>query len=1646
MQKRKQGLALLLLLTMLVSVLAVPVWADETVYSIKSAQDLVDLGGRDLTGVIELCCDLDMAGQTMESISSFSGIFRGNGYAISNLKIEGERKTVLKWNDPYQGLGLISVGSGRVEDLVLEQPQIQLQAGQSTGVAALIGSVTEGESVVLKNCAVVGGQVQSASEKTTHVGALVGNLVNGSLTISGCFSTADISYTGSKQPSTCYAGGLIGYVSSSDVTVENSAVLGNVASYSGTSGYAGGMIGIINGSNSNKTVSFTHCYMSGAVTGGSAFAFIYTGKYSAPVIQVTDCYYNKEVNSAKLLCFGEKANVTGTVTGINTVDFAALSLGEGFQIRDGFPLPAWYGAASSLTVTVQPEDAQVTLTDEQGTAQTAEQAGNAYTYSLTNGTYTLSVTSQDGEWIPQTVPVVVGKGTREVSVSLKRKTYPLHFAVTPREAQVQLRDENGFITPREDGSYQLVRGSYSYEVTAFGYESAQGEVKVPEEQEVTLSLKETPRYEVRFFLYPASAGGKIQVTNGDTGLVMQGEQGRYRLPEGVYDYQITADGYRTRSGSFAVPGTEELTVTLIAGSSWDGEMTESLSGKGTQEEPYQIRTAGDLARMAQQVNEIAGMDKACYSLEADLDLGYLPWTPVGKTSVAAFRGIFLGNGHQISGLNVSSQDRKAYAYYGLFGCLTDATVKNLTVCGEIYCDESTGLSGGLAGAAVGNTVIEGCAGAVSVSAQARSTAGGLVGLCRKSDEIGYQWLDNTVRLVNCLNRGDVLIFGEDRDPFSQGTAGGLVGYSKNCVQFENCANTGAITGANLAAGICGNMGSAQGDHCHPFLNNCYNSGKISGKMGAYPIYGKNHMAQQYVTGCYTFADCYAQTNSYVTETTGEELTGLLGDGWSREEQVNGGLPYPAGVRVPPYSDELSREAAKYADLLSIPADAKVGDVFSLLTSGAKADEQVQVRFVPTESNYLTLQRDGLLTLKQTNETGAAVTETLTLQLTGDAGRLRRKVTVVIYPSSSARVQLMDRLAGFYGAKTTPSEWVVFDMAAYNAMGGDKAALSEAAKQNYINLAIDELHQSYALATDRAKGEVILGAIGVDTAKLYPVNSKNSFHNGELLRKENFGSSYTTAVWTLLADLQGNVKLSKEQIGRLVKTLRDNQKENGLFGYSYMGNDYTDVDSTGWALAALARFVLSKEDSWGVQAEAQSFVDRALTGLSAELRDNASYGTINSDAMVITGLAALGIDPGSDRRFVKNGCTLADAPMLYVNSDGTGFISAYAEDSQGNQLSEQATEQGFRGLVCLEAFEKYGKKPYQIYAFPRELPSGEKETKVIGKATGKGSVELPPEPSETADNLSVELEIKDGKKTWLNLSMEVKEGATVYHALKKAAEEAGITVIGLEKGYVKGMSYQGTTLSEFDRGENSGWLFSVNGTMPEVGITDYTLHEGDRVVFQYTEDYTKDSHMSSGSSGGGSKPSPSPTPTAAPSPSPEPEWSNPFTDVPADAWYYETVRKVTVSGLFHGVTETLFAPDEPVTRGMFVTLLYRMEQEPEAKSADFTDVPTGAWYEKAVNWAAEQGVVYGVSETLFAPDEPLTREQLAAMLYRYAKAEGETDLSGYEDAASVSPYALPAMKWAVAEKLLTGKTALTLNPQEVATRAETAAILIRYQER
>ena len=178
---------------------------------------------------------------------------------------------------------------------------------------------------------------------------------------------------------------------------------------------------------------------------------------------------------------------------------------------------------------------------------------------------------------------------------------------------------------------------------------------------------------------------------------------------------------------------------------------------------------------------------------------------------------------------------------------------------------------------------------------------------------------------------------------------------------------------------------------------------------------------------------------------------------------------------------------------------------------------------------------------------------------------------------------------------------------------------------------------------------------------------------------------------------------------------------------------------------------------------------------------------------------------------------------------------------------------------------------------------------------------------------------------------------------------------------------------------------------------------------------------------------------------------PFTDVKTGDWFYEAVQYVYDKGMMTGVSADRFAPASTTTRGMIVTILYRLENEPAVSGGSaFTDVESGAWYADAVAWAAANDIVNGTSATTFAPNSPITREQMAAILYRYAAYKGydvsqKADLSGYTDAASISGYAKDALAWANAQKLITGVTDTTLNPQGSATRAQVATILMRLCE-
>lgn len=828
----------------------------------------------------------------------------------------------------------------------------------------------------------------------------------------------------------------------------------------------------------------------------------------------------------------------------------------------------------------------------------------------------------------------------------------------------------------------------------------------------------------------------------------------------------------------------------------------------------------------------------------------MSWTPIGQSWTSPFRGHFDGAGHTISGLNVTN----ARTYYGFFGCLDNAMVEKLTLKGQVYCAEPYARVGGLAGYAIGDVTIRNCGSAVNVSALARGCegVGGLVG--GYEDGIEYKWEDHKMVIENSYNAGNVVCTGTD----ANATIGGLVGGNKNCVQLENCYNAGTVYGPGVqAAGLLGNAGWQTGDNCKPSMKGCYNAGKVVGAEGkAFGLYGKGTIASANLQDCYVEAGTAADTKQGTTlvsdDAARQKMLAKLGNGWTINENKNNGKPYLSGTEPIAADPSLVDELGKYADTITVSANAAVGDALTALKTGVAAATGITAAI--TQSNddiqkgYLTAENHTLKLLKK-NESGAAVTETATLTLTMTKGgiTLSKPISVVIYPAAEKLSSLIDTIANTYTAKS--DEWVVFDMAAYEKLNGKNAKTSGAAKQNYLNLAINALAQNNALASDRAKGELILGALGIDTTKLTPYGGGQAYNNAAKLQAMNMNVSYYTAPWILLADEQGNVKLTDKQVQQLVKILTDNQGANGLCQGAYWGKTYDDIDTTGTALAALARFAKATADPYGVKDKANTFITKALAGLGKEQGENGSFGNVNTDAMVITGLAAIGTNPSD---FKNNNSSLADALTLYVNEGQNGFSSGYAAGTAGEKAQALATEQGFRALVVLEKLKDAKVGMYNIYTGKTSVAENPKTEPELGKTpasargvgTPENSTSKPGGATTSGQNIIAAISIcPDSKTEWLSTTHTLAEGSTAADLIVKALDAAGMQSVGAGSGYVKSITKDGVTLAEKDKGPNSGWMYTVNGKSTQAAINGYTLKTGDMVKLYYVEDYTKDAGSS-----------------------------------------------------------------------------------------------------------------------------------------------------------------------------------------------------------
>lgn len=180
------------------------------------------------------------------------------------------------------------------------------------------------------------------------------------------------------------------------------------------------------------------------------------------------------------------------------------------------------------------------------------------------------------------------------------------------------------------------------------------------------------------------------------------------------------------------------------------------------------------------------------------------------------------------------------------------------------------------------------------------------------------------------------------------------------------------------------------------------------------------------------------------------------------------------------------------------------------------------------------------------------------------------------------------------------------------------------------------------------------------------------------------------------------------------------------------------------------------------------------------------------------------------------------------------------------------------------------------------------------------------------------------------------------------------------------------------------------------------------------------------------------------------WDNPFIDVTEGAWYYDAVRYCYENSLMLGTTENTFSPNAPTSRAMIVAILWRLEGSPSAGRNTFRDVPENQYYADAVAWAASQGIVSGFSDEIFAPGDAITREQMAAILYRYASYQNwdifhTQTLDAFADAHTASGYAEDALSWAASHDIISGTEDRLLTPRGEATRAQVATILMNLCE-
>ncbi len=1060
----------------------------------------------------------------------------------------------------------------------------------------------------------------------------------------------------------------------------------------------------------------------------------------------------------------------------------------------------------------------------------------------------------------------------------------------------------------------------------------------------------------------------------------------------------------------------------------------ALTGDGTSKNPYKIATADDLIEFAEKVNGgragVGGDPDACAVLTANINLEGSEdnqWLSIGLDgSRRNYIGTFDGQGFTISGLyiNTTSNTRGLFGYVGEGGTVTNLIVKGTVVSSGSAVYGDGGIVGDNAGT-VSNCVSD-------VAVKSGYNVGGVVG-----------WNRDTGIITNCTNNGTIT--GTSNDVF----VGGVVG--TNCGTVQNCTNNGTVETATYAGGVVGvNFGTVSGSYntknvagvtaggvvgANSYANvsgkvtSCYNTGTVTGTTTAGGVVGENIYGTSpgTVTSCYNIGKVTAPSEGatiggVVGANSNGTINGTVNGCYFFVETAASGVGDNSSTNVTNVTSKTTEEFAS-------------GEVAWLLQDALNQE-------VPTAERVWgqDIGTDPYPVLLAFDETAPAVYQ-LTFNYNDNdapANTVRYTNGTVTLPENPTRDGYT--FTGWEGytenmtvtADTTfTAQWnQITYTVTFESNGGSDVESKTVAQGGKVTKPTDPTRDGYTFAGWYSDASL-------DDAWDFDTDTV-------------IGPTILYAKW-----LSANAGVSSVTVNGVTATLNDTTFTVTLPAGSSLPTANKIQITTATGATASTPTTSDNGATW-------TFTVTAEDGITT-----ATYTIRVTIAALPTYTVAVSANP-AEGGTVSGGGEATEGTKVTVTATPASGYHFVSWTENGETVSQEASY-----TFTLEANHTltaiFEQDPVDPTPDPDPTPTPDPDPS--GPSTGE---------SDGWESIADEITAADDDDSiTIDMNGETEVPAEIFEDV--AGKDVDL-VFDMGDGLswsVNGQDIpEGTNLTDLDLGVDLGTdgipvdvINAITGEKDSVQIT--LAYDGDfgftliltaplgednagywANLYHYDEDTEAmnfEAAAEIGVDGSVSLPLSHASQYAIvidDHSHAATDVSEIFTDVPANHWAQAAIQYVYDNGLMTGISDTAFAPEATTTRAMIVSMLARMENVTSAADAGFTDVATDDWYATAVNWAAANGIVNGISDDTFAPNDPITREQLAAMLMNYAQWKGQdtsarADLSGYSDAPST--WASEAVQWAVAEGLLAGVTDDELQPQGQATRAQVAAIMQRFLE-